>query len=139
MQARMDLVSYGVERCIDVAAALLFRFGLKLVDRFFVSGSASVNVRDTGVVVAVVDVPCEDAGELGAEAETEIVIGSGSVASASLVAVAGAGSMDGASVCNLPDDCVVSVAGANSVDGASVGDQPDDCVVDGFEVALGFE
>ena len=135
----MDLVSYGVERCIDVAAALLLRFGLKFVDRLFVSGSASVNGRESGVRVAVVDVPLEDVGEPGAVAGTVVVIGSGSVAGAGLVAVAGAGSMDGASVGNLPDDCVVSVAGADSVDGASVGDQPDDCVVDGFEVALGFE
>ena len=135
----MDLVSYGVERCIDVAAALLFRFGLKFVDRFFVSGSASVNGRETGVMVAVVDVPFEDAGEPGAVVGSEIVIGSGSVAGAGLVAVAGAGSGAGASVGNLPDDYVVSVAGADPVDGALVGGQPDDCVVDGFEVALGSE
>ena len=135
----MDLVSYGVERCIDVAAALLLRFGLKFVDRLFVSGSASVNGWESGVRVAVVDVPFEDVGEPGAVAGTGVVIGSGSVAGAGLVAVAGASSMDGASVGNQPDDCVVAVAGAGSVDGASVGDQPDDCVVDGFEVALGFE
>ena len=115
----MDLVSYGVERCIDVAAALLLRFGLKFVDRLFVSGSASVNGRESGVRVAVVDVPLEDVGEPGAVAGTVVVIGAGSVAGAGLVAVAGAG----------------------SVDGASVGDQPDDCVVemfDDFEVALDF-
>ena len=75
----MDLVSYGVERCIDVAAALLLRFGLKFVDRLFVSGSASVNGRESGVRVAVVDVPMEDVGEPGAVAGAVVVIGAGVV------------------------------------------------------------
>ena len=129
----MDLVSYGVERFIDVTAALLFRFGLRLVDRLFVNGSTSVNGRDTGVVVTVVDVPFDGAGEPGGEVGTGV--GSGSVGGASLVAAAGAGSRAGALVGDLPGDFVVSVTEADAVDGATAGGQPDACVVDGFEVA----
>ena len=62
-QARMDLVSYGLERFIDVAAALVLRFGLKFVDRFLVGGSASAGGQESGVRVAVVGVPMEDVGE----------------------------------------------------------------------------
>ena len=115
----MDLVSYGLERCIDVAATLLLRFGLKFVDRLLVSGSASADGQESGVRVAVVDVPMEDVGEPGAVAGTVVMIGAGSVAGTGSVAVAGAGSVDGASVGGQPDDCVVEM-------------------LDGFEVALDF-
>ena len=113
----MDLVTYGVERCLDVAAALLLRFGLKFVDRLFVSDSATADGQESGVRVAVVDVPLEGVGEPGAMAGTVFMIGAGS----------GTGS--------------VAVDGAGSVNGAPVGGQPDDCVVemlDGAEVALDF-
>ena len=52
-QERMDLLSYSVERLLDVAAALVLRAGLKLVDRYFnVSAAAG-----TGGVAAEVEVP----------------------------------------------------------------------------------
>ena len=114
----MDLVSYGLERCIDIAAALLFRFGLKFVDRLLVSGSASADGQESGVRVAVVDVPMEDVGEPGAVAGAVVVIGAGSVAGTGSVAVAGAGSVDGASVGDqLPgcDDCVVEMLDGSEV------------------------
>ena len=118
----MDLVSYGLQRFIDVAANLLLRFGLRFVDRLLDSGSASVGGQESGVRVAVVDVPMEDVGEPGAVAGAVVVIGAGSVA--------GTGS--------------VAVAGAGSVDGALVGDQFPGCddfvveMLDGSEVALVF-
>ena len=113
----MDLVSYGLERFIDVAAALVLRFGLKFVDRLLVGGSASAGGQESGVRVAVVGVPMEDVGEPEAVAGTVVMIGTGSLS--------GTGSVD--------------VAGAGSLSEASVGGQGDDCVVemlDGFEVAL---
>ena len=91
----MDLVSYGLERFIDVAAALLLRFGLKFVE--------------SGVRVAVVDVPMDDVGEPGAVAGTVVMIGAGSVAGTGSVAVARAGSVNGALVGGQPDDCVVEM------------------------------
>ena len=52
-QERMDLLSYSVERLLDVAAALVLRAGLRLVDRYFnVSAAAG-----TGGVAAEVEVP----------------------------------------------------------------------------------
>ena len=116
-QVRMDLVTYGVERCLDVAAALLLRFGLKFVDRLFVNDPATTDGQESGVRVAVVDVPLEGVGEPGAVAGTVFMIGAGS----------GTGS--------------VAVDGAGSVDEAPVGGQPDDCVVemlDSVEIALDF-
>ena len=114
----MDLVSYGLQRFIDVAANLLLRFGLRFVDRLLVSGSASVDGQESGVRVAVVDVPMEDVGEPGAVAGAVVVIGAGSVAGTGSVAVAGAGSVDGASVGDqLPgcDDCVVEMLDGSEV------------------------
>ena len=111
----MDLVSYGLERCIDVAAALLFRFGLKFVDRLFVNDSGTADGQESGVRVAVVDVPLEGVGEPGAMAGTVFMIGAGSVAGTGSVAVAGAGSVDGASVGGQPDDCVVEMLDGSEV------------------------
>ena len=114
----MDLVSYGLQRFIDVAANLLLRFGLRFVDRLLDSGSASVGGQESGVRVAVVDVPMEDVGEPGAVAGAVVVIGAGSVAGTGSVAVAGAGSVDGASVGDqLPgcDDCVVEMLDGSEV------------------------
>ena len=113
----MDFVAYGVEKCIDVAAALLLRFGLKFVDRLFVNDPATTDGQESGVRVAVVDVPMEGVGEPGTVAGTVFMIGTGS----------GTGS--------------VAVDGVGSMNGAPVGGQPDDCVVemlDGAEVALDF-
>ena len=114
----MDLVSYALQRFIDVAANLLLRFGLRFVDRLLDSGSASVGGQESGVRVAVVDVPMEDVGEPGAVAGAVVVIGAGSVAGTGSVAVAGAGSVDGASVGDqLPgcDDCVVEMLDGSEV------------------------
>ena len=114
----MDLVSYGLQRFIDVAANLLLRFGLRFVDRLLDSGSASVGGQESGVRVAVVDVPMEDVGEPGAVAGAVVVIGAGSVAGTGSVAVAGAGSVDGASVGDqLPgcDDCVLEMLDGSEV------------------------
>ena len=114
----MDLVSYGLQRFIDVAANMLLRFGLRFVDRLLDSGSASVGGQESGVRVAVVDVPMEDVGEPGAVAGAVVVIGAGSVAGTGSVAVAGAGSVDGASVGDqLPgcDDCVVEMLDGSEV------------------------
>ena len=114
----MDIVSYGLQRFIDVAANLLLRFGLRFVDRLLDSGSASVGGQESGVRVAVVDVPMEDVGEPGAVAGAVVVIGAGSVAGTGSVAVAGAGSVDGASVGDqLPgcDDCVVEMLDGSEV------------------------
>ena len=114
----MDLVSYGLQRFINVAANLLLRFGLRFVDRLLDSGSASVGGQESGVRVAVVDVPMEDVGEPGAVAGAVVVIGAGSVAGTGSVAVAGAGSVDGASVGDqLPgcDDCVVEMLDGSEV------------------------
>ena len=116
----MDLVSYGCERLIDVTAALIFRLGVRLVNRLFVNGSTSVGGRDTG-----------GAGEPGEEVESGVGSGSG----ASLVATAGAGSSAGASIGGLRGDFVVSVAEADVVGGATAGGRPGSCVVDGFEIA----
>ena len=108
-QARMDLVFYGLEKCIDVAAALVFRFGLKFVDRLFVNDSGTADGQESGVRVAVVDVPLEGVGEPGAMAGTVFMIGAGSGTGS--VAVDGAGSVDEAPVGGQPDDCVVEMLG----------------------------
>ena len=105
----MDLVSYGLERCIDIAAALVFRFGLKFVDRLFVNDSATADGQESGVRVAVVDIPLESVGEPGAVAGTVFMIGAGSGTGS--VAVDGAGSVDEAPVGGQPDDCVVEMLG----------------------------
>ena len=107
----MDLVSYGLKRCIDIAATLLLRFGLKFVDRLFVNDSGTADGQESGVRVAVVDVPLEGVGEPGAVAGTVFMIGAGSVAGTGSVAVDGAGSVDGAPVGGQPDDCVVEMLG----------------------------
>ena len=154
----MDFVSYGVEKCIDVAAALLLRVGLKFVDRLFVNDSATVDVGDSGVGVTVVDVPMEGVGDPGAVGGTVFMIGTGSGTGS--VAVDGDGSMDGAPVGGQPGDCIVDmldvgdsdvrvtvvdvpmgsgagsgtgsfvVEGYGSLDGVPVGGQPGGCVVD---------
>ena len=67
----MDFLSYGVERFIDVAAALLLRAGLKFVDRYFKNDSATVGTGDSGVSLTVV-------GDPGAEGGTLFVVGTGS-------------------------------------------------------------
>ena len=108
-QVRMDLVTYGVERCLDVAAALLLRFGLKFVDRLFVNDPATTDGQESGVRVAVVDIPLESVGEPGAVAGTVFMIGAGSGTGS--VAVDGAGSVNGAPVGGQPDDCVVEMLG----------------------------
>ena len=62
-QERMDLLSYSVERLIDVAAALVLRAGLKFVDRYFnVSGAAGTG--DSGVSVTLVGDPDAEGGTL---------------------------------------------------------------------------
>ena len=103
----MDLVTYGVERCLDVAAALLLRFGLKFVDRLFVNDPATTDGQESGVRVAVVDVPIEGIGGSGTVAGTVFMIGTGSGTSS--VSVDGVGSMNGAPVGGQPDDCVVEM------------------------------
>ena len=157
-QERMDFVSYGVEKCIDVAAALLLRVGLKFVDRLFVNDSATADVGDSGVSVTVVDVPIGSVGDPGAEGGTVFMIGTGS--GAGTVSVDGDGPMDGAPAGGLPGDCIVDmldvgdsdvrvtvvdvpmgsgtgsgtgsfvVEGYGSLDGDPVGGQPGGCVVD---------
>ena len=154
----MDFVSYGVEKCIDVAAALLLRVGLKFVDRLFVNDSATADVGDSGVSVTVVDVPIGSVGDPGAEGGTMFMIGTGS--GAGTVSVDGDGPMDGAPGGGLPGDCIVDmmdvgdsdvrvtvvdvpmgsgtgsgtgsvvVEGDGSLDRDPVGDQPGGCIVD---------
>ena len=90
---------------------------LNLWTRLFVNDSGTADGQESGVRVAVVDVPLEGVGEPGAVAGTVFMIGAGS----------GTGS--------------VAVDGAGSVNGAPVGGQPDDCVVemlDSVEIALDF-
>ena len=116
----MDLVSYGLQRFIDVAANLLLRFGLRFVDRLLDSGSASVGGQESGARLGVVFVPIEDVGESepGAKAGAVAVVGAGSVGGTGSVAVAGAGSVDGAAVGDqLPgcDDCVVEMLDSSEV------------------------
>ena len=60
----MDLLSYGVERFIDVAAALLLRAGLKFVDRYFRNVSATASTGDSGVDVTLVGDPDAEGGTL---------------------------------------------------------------------------
>ena len=161
----MDFVSYGVEKCIDVAAALLLRVGLKFVDRLFVNDSATADVGDSGVSVTVVDVPVGSVGDPGAEGGTLFMIGTGS--GTGTVSVDGDGPMDGAPAGGLPGDCIVDmlcvgdsdvvgsgagsgtgsgtgsfvVEGYGSLDGDPVGDQPGGCIVDmldGAKIALDF-
>ena len=167
-QERMDLLSYGVERFIDVAAALLLRAGLKFVDRYFMDDSATVGTGDSGVSVTVVDVPVGSVGDPGAEGGTLFMIGTGS--GTGTVSVDGDGPMDGAPGGGLPGDCIVdmldvgdsdvrvtvvdvpmgsgtgsgtgsSVVEGDGSDGGPVGDQPDGCIVDvlgGAKFALDF-
>ena len=102
----MDLLLYGLQRFIDVAANVLLRFGLRSLDRLMDSGFASVGGQESGVGLGVVAVPMEDVG--GSEP--------GAVAGA--VAVVGAGSVDGAAVGDqLPgcDDCVVEMLDGSEV------------------------
>ena len=164
----MDFVSYGVEKCIDVAAALLLRVGLKFVDRLFVNDSATANVGDSGVSVTVVDVPVGSVGDPGAEGGTLFMIGTGS--GTGTVSVDGVWPMDEAPGGGLPGDCIVDMvdvgdsdirvtvvdvpmgSGTGSGTGSSVvegdgsargpvGDQPDGCIVDvlgGDDLALDF-
>ena len=158
-------MSYGVEKCIDVAAALLLRVGLKFVDRLFVNDSATANVGDSGVSVTVVDVPVGSVGDPGAEGGTLFMIGTGS--GTGTISVDGVGPMDGAPGGGLPGDCIVDmmdvgdsdvrvtvvdvpmgsgtgsfvVEGNGSSDGDPVGDQPGGCIVDmlgGAKIALDF-
>ena len=63
-QERMDLLSYGVERFIDVAAALVLRAGLKFVDRYFRNVSAAAGTGDSGVSVTLVGDPDAEGGTL---------------------------------------------------------------------------
>ena len=109
----MDLLSYGLQRFIDVAARVLLRFGLRYLDRLMDSGFTSVGGQESGVGLGVVTVPMEDVGgsEPGAVAGAVAVVGAGSVA------VAGAGSVAGAVGDQLPgcDDCVVEMLDGSEV------------------------
>ena len=62
-QERMDLLSYSVERLIDVAAALVLRAGLKFVDRYF-NVSGATGTGDSGVSVTLVGAPDAEGGTL---------------------------------------------------------------------------
>ena len=157
----MDLLSYGVERFIDVAAALLLRAGLKFVDRYFMDDSATVGTGDSGVSVTVV-------GDPEAKGGTLFVVETGS--GPSDMSMDGVWPMDGAPDEGLPGDCIVdmmdvgvsdvkaavvdvpvvygtgsgtgsSVVEGDGSGGGPVGDQPDGCVVDvlgGDDLVLDF-
>ena len=116
----MDLLLYGLQRFIDVAANVLLRFGVRSLDRLMDSGFGSVGGQESGVGLGVVVVPIEDVGgsEPGAVGGAVAVVGAGSVGGTGSVAVAGAGSVDGAAVgYQLPgcDDCVVEMLDGSEV------------------------
>ena len=73
-QERMDLLSYSVERLLDVAAALVLRAGLRLVDRYFNVFAAA----GTGGVATEVEVPLETSSRTGSGTSSSIVGGGGS-------------------------------------------------------------
>ena len=147
----MELLSYGVERFIDVAAALLLRAGLKFVDRYFKSDSVTVGTGDSGVSLTVV-------GDPGAEGGTLFVVGTG--AGSNDVPVDGVWPVDEALDGGLPgvEAAVVEIpmvygAGPGSISGTGssvgedgsvggqAGDQPNGCVVDvlgGGDLVLDF-
>ena len=111
----MDFLSYGVERFIDVAAALLLRVGLKFVDRYFMDDSATVGTGDSGVSVTVVGDPEAESGTLfvvgardgglpddvAAVVEVPMVYGTGS----------GTGSGNGSSIVGEDGSCRSPVEG----------------------------
>ena len=103
----MDFVSYGVEKFIDVAAALLLRVGMMFVDRLFVNDSATANVGDSGVSVTVVDVPVGSVGDPGTEGGTLFVIGTGS--GTDDISVDGVWRVDEAPGGGLPGECIVDM------------------------------
>ena len=73
-QERMDLLSYSVERLLDVAAALVLRAGLRLVDRYFnVSAAAG-----TGGVATEVGVPLGTSSRTGSGTSPSTIGGGGS-------------------------------------------------------------
>ena len=116
----MDLLLYGLQRFIDVAASVMLRFGIRSLDRLMDRGFASVGGQESGARLGVVVVPIEDVGESepGAMAGAVAVVGAGSVGGTGSVAVAGAGSVDGAEVGDqLPgcDDCVVEMLDSSEV------------------------
>ena len=49
VQERMDLISYGIERLIDVAAALVLRAGYRWVDRYFAATRTNEEAADVWV------------------------------------------------------------------------------------------
>ena len=147
----MEFLSYGVERFIDVAAALLLRAGLKFVDRYFKNDSATVGTGDSGVSLTVV-------GDPGAEGGTLFVVGTGSGSNDVPVDVvwpvdeALDGGLPGveAAVVEIP---MVYGAGTGAISGTGssvgedgsvggqAGDQPNGCVVDvlgGDDLVLDF-
>ena len=144
----MDLLSYGVERFIDVAAALLLRAGLKFVDRYFMNDSTTVGPGDSGVNVTVV-------GDPEAEGGTLFVVETGSRPGD--MSMGGVWPVDGARDGGPPGEVadvveVPMVYGTGSGTGSSVvegdgscggpvGDQPNGCVVDvlgGDDLVLDF-
>ena len=73
-QERMDLLSYSVERLLDVAAAIVLRAGLRWVDRYFnVSAAAG-----TGGVATEVGVPLGTSSRTGSGNSPSIIGGGGS-------------------------------------------------------------
>ena len=148
----MELLCYGAERLMDVAAALLLRAGLKFVDRYFKNDSATVGTGDSGVSLTVV-------GDPGAEGGTLFVVGTG--AGSNDVPVDGVWPVDEALDGGLPgvEAAVVeipmvygagpgtgsgtgsSVVGGDGSGGGQAGDQPNGCVVDvlgGDDLVLDF-
>ena len=148
----MELLCYGAERLMDVAAALLLRAGLKFVDRYFKSDSVTVGTGDSGVSLTVV-------GDPGAEGGTLFVVGTGS--GSNDVPVDGVWPVDEALDGGLPgvEAAVVeipmvygagpgsssgtgsSVVGEDGSVGGQAGDQPNGCVVDvlgGDDLVLDF-
>ena len=69
----MDLLSYSVERLLDVAAAIVLRAGLRWVDRYFnVSAAAG-----TGGVATEVGVPLGTSSRTGSGNSPSIIGGGG--------------------------------------------------------------
>ena len=49
VQERMDLITYSIERLIDVVAALILRAGYRLVDRYFAATGTNGEADDVWV------------------------------------------------------------------------------------------
>ena len=49
VQERMDLISYGIERLIDIAAALVLRAGYRWVDRYIAATGTNGDAADVWV------------------------------------------------------------------------------------------